>query len=56
MATPIKNIPTLHGKTARAFLKRAAEREQNARPTPIYTDREKKAYYKMLKDSGMNND
>ena len=53
MASPIKTIPTLYGKTARLFLKRAEERERNPHPVQIYTASEKKAYYKMLKESGM---
>ena len=47
MATPVKIIPTLHGEAARAFIERAEERERNPHPT------EKKAYYRMLKESGM---
>ena len=56
MATPIKIIPTLHGEVARAFIARAEERERNARPVCVYTDSEKRAYYRMLKESGMGND
>ena len=53
MATPVKIIPTLHGEAARTFIERAEERERNPHPTPIYTESEKKAYYRMLKESGM---
>ena len=53
MATPVKIIPTLHGEAARAFIERAEERERNPHPTPIYTESEKKAYYRMLEESGM---
>ena len=53
MATPVKIIPTLHGEAARAFIERAEERERNPHPTPIYTESEKEAYYRMLKESGM---
>ena len=53
MATPIKIIPTVTGESARVFLERAEERERNPHPTPIYTESEMKAYYKMLKESGM---
>ena len=53
MATPIKIIPTLRGEAARAFIERAEERERNPHPTPIYTESEKKAYYRMLEESGM---
>ena len=35
------------------FIERAEERERNPHPTPIYTESEKKAYYRMLKESGM---
>ena len=52
MATPVKIIPTLHGEAARAFIERAEERERNLH-TPIYTESEKEAYYRMLKESGM---
>ena len=53
MATPVKIIPTLHGEAASAFIERAEERERNPHPTPIYTESEKEAYYRMLKESGM---
>ncbi len=53
MATPVKIIPTLHGEAARAFIERAEERERNPHPTPIYTESEKEAYYRMLEESGM---
>lgn len=53
MATPVKIIPTLHGEAARAFIERAEVRERNPHPTPIYTESEKKAYYRMLEESGM---
>ena len=53
MATPVKIISTLHGKSARAFIEHAEERERNPHTTRIYTDNEEKAFYNMLKESGM---
>ena len=54
MATPVKIIPTLHGETARLFIERAEEREQNPRTISVYTESEERAYLEMMKRSGMS--
>ena len=53
MATPIKIIPTLRGEPARRFIERAEEMEKNPKRIQIYSESEMKAYYNMLKESGM---
>ena len=53
MATPIKIIPTLKGESARRFIERAEEVERNPKRIQLYSESEMKAYYKMLKESGM---
>ena len=53
MATPIKILPTLHGESARRFIERAEEVEENPHKEQIYTSSEMAAYYDMLKRSGM---
>ncbi len=63
MATPVKIIPTLHGKTAKTFLERAEKLERRSEelrlqgktphPASIYTDSEEAAYIRMMRKSGM---
>ena len=56
MATPVKNIPTLRGDSAKAFIARAEERERNPRHFVVYTENEERSYFNMLRKSGMLND
>ena len=43
----------MHGESARRFIERAEEHERNPRNIVIYTEKEERAYIKMMTESGM---